>query len=169
MGVCASCLNECFGVGEKDDHERDGLLADGGNNGYNSYQPYGPPSPTGGDPLQRIHESEYLERLVAQTSENLIDIFAPPRLIGGPSTMMTGAPPSMSATPSSRGEWYRTLLESTTPPPVSDDTPVVLDPGSVGEEERKWLEMVVRKGEETVREIGKVKEVGRLVVGLDMD
>jgi hypothetical protein len=47
--------------------------------------------------------------------------------------------------------------------------PVVLDPGVVGGPEREWLESVLKGGEEAVREVGKVKGVGKLVVGLDYE
>ncbi|TGZ83943.1 hypothetical protein EX30DRAFT_302355, partial [Ascodesmis nigricans] len=109
------------------------------------------------------HEREYLDRIVAQTSENLIDIFAPPVMISVP------PPGSMSITPGSgsRGEWYRSFLERV--PPMHVEKPIVLDASEVGEEERRWLESVIRKGEEAVREVARVKGVGKLVVGLDMD
>jgi hypothetical protein len=112
------------------------------------------------DPQQLLHEREYLDRLVIQTSENLIDIFAPP--------MLTGAPSSLSITPNSRGEWYRGLLERTSPPNPPVEKPVVLDASGVDSEERIWLDGLIKKGEEAVKEVAKVKCVGALVVGLDM-
>ena len=145
--------------------EHAGLLGDHSAHTNYGYNPY-PPSPSAAaqgmpDPQNLVHQREYLDRLVAQTSENLIDIFAPP--------MLTGAPASMSITPSSRGEWYRSLLERTSPPSPVVDKPEVLDPTAVGEDERQWLDGVVKKGEEAVKELARVKEVGALVVGLDMD
>lgn len=110
------------------------------------------------DPQALLHEREYLERLVAQTSDNLIDIFAPPML-----TPHSAA----SATPNSRGEWYRSVLNKTSPPGDGPEMPVVLDPSVVGSAEREWLDMVLRGGEEALREVGRVKSVGKLVVGLD--
>lgn len=110
------------------------------------------------DPQALLHEREYLDRLVAQTSENLIDIFAPPMLTH----------PSSAATPNSRGEWYRNVL-SKTQPPQGPEMPVVLDPGVVGGKEREWLESILKGGEEAVREVGRVKGVGKLVVGLELD
>ncbi|KAI5778131.1 hypothetical protein EDC01DRAFT_375389 [Geopyxis carbonaria] len=163
MGVCQSCIDNCLGNRGKESHERDRLLADTSNGNYGNYMHY-PPSPTTAaahDPQQQLHEREYLERLVAQTSENLIDIFAPP--------MLASAPTTMSITPTMRGDWYRNLLERTSPPGLGMEVPIVLDPKAVGEEERIWLESIVRKGEEAVREIGRVKEVGALVIDLDMD
>ncbi|KAF8537341.1 hypothetical protein BDD12DRAFT_807027 [Trichophaea hybrida] len=159
MGVCASCLESCLGVRRKEDSEHTPLLNDTPQNTYATYTGY-PPSPTVA-PQQLLHEREYLDRLVAQTSENLIDIFAPP--------MLTGA--SMSITPSSRGEWYRGLLERTSPPSLSPvlEAPVILDSDIVKSEERRWLDELLKRGEEAVKEVAKVKEVGRLVVGLEMD
>jgi len=61
------------------------------------------------------------------------------------------------------------LLERTSPPSPAVGNPEVLDPTAVGEDERQWLEGIVRKGEEAVKELARVKEVGALVVGLDMD
>jgi len=77
----------------------------------------------------------------------------------------------MSITPSSRGEWYRGLLERTSPPTLSLvlEAPVILDSDVIKSEERKWLDDMLKKGEEAVKELARVKEVGRLVVGLEMD
>jgi len=160
MGACSSCL-ESLGFGGKDD-ERQRLLGHSHDQNYNTgYAPY-PPSPSGHhhgvpDAQQLLQEREYLDRIVAETSENLIDIYAPP--------MITTAPSSM--TPNTRGDWYRTLLERTSPPKEVVEMPVVMDPKIVGSQEREWLEFIVKKGEEAVRDVARVKEVGRLVVGLD--
>lgn len=115
------------------------------------------PNPCLVDPLQLVHEREYLERIVQQTSENLIDIFAPP--------MLTAAPASI--TPTTRADWYRTLLERTSPPRDTIEMPVVLDPKIVGNDEREWLSRLVHGGELAVKDLAKVKEVGALVVGLE--
>ncbi|KAG0130838.1 hypothetical protein HOY82DRAFT_355300 [Tuber indicum] len=160
MGVCLSCL----GIRQKDDSEHQRLLAapndhlhshsyTNGNFANSSHHHSIP------DPQALLHEREYLDRLVAQTSENLIDIFAPPMLTHSNST----------ATPNSRGEWYRSVLSKTSPPNHGPEMPVVLDPGVVGGPEREWLESVLKGGEEAVREVGKVKGVGKLVVGLDYE
>jgi hypothetical protein len=95
---------------------------------------------------------------VAQTSEHLIDIFAPPVL-------------AMSVTPSSRGEWYRSVLERCEGAAGEGEGAAVIvgEPGEVGREERRWLGDVLRRGEEAVKEVAKVRSVGALVVGLDMD
>lgn len=61
------------------------------------------------------------------------------------------------------------MLERTEAPEVVEAKPVVLDPEVVGREERRWLEEVVERGEEAVRGVGRVREVGKLVVGLDYD
>jgi len=130
------------------------------NYGYNAGYPPSPTAVAIQDPQQLLHEREYLDRLVAQTSENLIDIFAPP--------MLAGVPSSMSITPSSRGEWYRNMLEHISPPaPV--EAPVLGDAKEVDAEERVWLRGLLERGEDAVREVTRVREVGALVVGLDMD
>jgi len=162
MGACASCL-ESLGFGGKDDSERQRLLShqhDTYNTGYAGY----PPSPSGHhhhngvpDAQQLLQTREFLDRIVTETSENLIDIYAPP--------MITTAPSSM--TPNTRGDWYRTLLERTSPPKDVVEMPIVLDPKTVGIQEREWLDLIVKKGEEAVRDVARVKEVGRLVVALD--
>ena len=52
---------------------------------------------------------------------------------------------------------------------LNTERPVVLDASAVGEEERRWLAGVVKRGEEAVREVARVKDVGKLVVGLDLE
>jgi hypothetical protein len=47
--------------------------------------------------------------------------------------------------------------------------PVVLDPAVVGAKEREWLDSILKGGEEAVKEVGRVKGVGKLVVGLELD
>lgn len=131
------------------------------NYGYNSGYPPSPTAVAVQDPQQLLHEREYLDRLVVQTSENLIDIFAPP--------MLAGAPSSMSITPSSRGEWYRNLLERTSPPAPAVEVPVLGEAKEVDADERVWLRGLLERGEDAVRELARVREVGALVVGLDMD
>ncbi|KAI5790431.1 hypothetical protein FPQ18DRAFT_35204 [Pyronema domesticum] len=157
MGACASCLGSIIG-GSKDDSEHAPLLPPLPHQaGYSTYAPlHYPPSPSA---APQLLEREYLDRLVAQTSENLIDIFAPPLLTSS----------SMSVTPSSRGEWIRGLLDKTIAPEVPVDEVIILDSKEVKGDERRWLSEVLRKGEDAVRETGRVKEVGRLVVGLEME
>ena len=75
----------------------------------------------------------------------------------------------MSVTPSSRGEWYRSLLERTSPPAPAVEMPVVADAQEVTSDERSWIKGLLERGEEAVREVSNVREVGALVVGLDMD
>jgi len=131
------------------------------NYGYNTGYPPSPTAVAVQDPQQLLHEREYLDQIVAQTSEDLIDIFAPP--------MLAGVPSSMSITPSSRGEWYRNLLERTSPPAPAVETPVLGDANEVDAEERVWMRGLLERGEHAVRELARVREVGALVVGLDMD
>ena len=125
---------------------------------YNTYTNGAyPPSPTqhASDPQQQMYDREYLDRIVAQTSENLIDIFAPPLL------------PAMSVTPSSRGEWYRGLLERVAAPEAAPAEVVLAGAAAVGADERSWLKGLVERGEEARRGVSHVEGVGRLVVGLD--
>jgi len=182
MGACASCLDSCLGVRQKDDGEHAPLLADSAQHAYAAYAGGYPPSPSaapqGGHHQQYLHEREYLDRLVAQTSENLIDIFAPPMLTssaaaGGAGSGLHGSI-LINSTPSnsSRGEWYRSLLEHAAPPSFSNpalEPPVVLDSSAVKSDERRWIDDLLRRGEEAVHDVARVREVGKLVVGLDID
>ncbi|KAI5852748.1 hypothetical protein DFP73DRAFT_14611 [Morchella snyderi] len=160
-----SACSTCLGRRKSDDSEHTRLLTT--HNEHHLYTSGGafmsPSAPHGAhapvDPQTLLHEREYLDRLVAQTSENLIDIFAPPMLTH----------PSSSATPNSRGEWYRSVLRKTEPPQQGPEMPVVLDPAVVGAKEREWLDSLLKGGEEAVKEVGRVKGVGKLVVGLELD
>lgn len=162
MGICSSCLGH---RSSSPDPSRAALLSPTAPTGREGaqYSTFYPPSPLAVaiDPSQQLHEREYLDRLVAQTSEHLIDIFAPPVL-------------AMSVTPSSRGEWYRSLLEREEVVVGGEGSGgkgmvEVRDAAEVGSDERKWLESLLGKGEEAVKEVATVKSVGRLVVGLEMD
>ncbi|TQN73300.1 hypothetical protein CSHISOI_02121 [Colletotrichum shisoi] len=73
MGVCASCL----GRGNKDVYEEDEesrLLYDDPNNVH--YGSFGEQSVIGQeDPMEVQRETEALQRVVAKTSDNMVDIF----------------------------------------------------------------------------------------------
>ncbi|OAA51522.1 hypothetical protein NOR_00115 [Metarhizium rileyi] len=72
MGVCQSCL----GRGDKDDYEESEegrLLYDDGNGmGYGSFND---PAMTGDDTLEAQREHEALQRVIAKTSNNMVDVF----------------------------------------------------------------------------------------------
>ncbi|KAL7274289.1 hypothetical protein RUND412_002814 [Rhizina undulata] len=161
MGLCLSCL----GFSDKDDSEHQGLLGSDQNN-YNSHGYYIPgqfpssqnhPNSHVPDRQALLMEREYLDRIVAQTSENLIDIFAPPVL---PHT-------TTSTTPDSKKKWFEEVLAKMTPPEFTHEMPVVLDPSVVTQSERDWLESLLKSGEEAVEAVGKITDVGPLVVGLE--
>ncbi|TDZ44986.1 hypothetical protein CTRI78_v009158 [Colletotrichum trifolii] len=73
MGICASCL----GRGSKADYEEDEesrLLDDDPNNVH--YGSFGEQNVNGQeDPLEVQRETEALQRVVAKTSDNMVDIF----------------------------------------------------------------------------------------------
>ena len=111
-------------------------------------------------------------------SEDLLDISAPPGLTS--SAAATGAESGLDGSNlncsmpsnSSRGEWYRSLLEHAAPPSFSNPTlepPIVLDSTAVKDDERRWLDDLLRRGEEAIREVARVHEVGKLVVGFDIE
>ncbi|KAL7274608.1 hypothetical protein RUND412_002488 [Rhizina undulata] len=160
MGSCSSCL----GFSEKDDPEHGALLTSDQSN-YNShgYMPGQFPTsqnqPNSDIPNRQepLTEREYLDRIVAQAAEHLIDIFAPPAL---PRT-------NTSATPNSKKKWFQDVLDRTSPPEFRPEMPVVLDQNVVSKSEREWLDIILKSGEEAVEAVGRVKDVGPLVVGLD--
>ncbi|KAI5807871.1 hypothetical protein DFH27DRAFT_285884 [Peziza echinospora] len=63
---------------------------------------------------------------------------------------------------------YRQLLQRTSPP-VVHPMPEVLSPSVVTKEERAWLEEVGEAAERAVGCLVRVREVGRVVVGLELD
>lgn len=72
MGVCQSCL----GRGDKDDYEEseeNRLLYDDGNG--MQYGSFNDPAMSGDDTLEAQREHEALQRVVAKTSNNMVDVF----------------------------------------------------------------------------------------------
>jgi len=93
MGICSSCLGPSFDRDLSDEDESSRLLFDDAH--PSQYGSFGDPN-TGiiqADPQEVQRETEALQKVVAQTSNHLVDIFAmipqnvPPRV---PATMFTG-------------------------------------------------------------------------------
>ncbi|KAK6520988.1 hypothetical protein TWF506_001224 [Arthrobotrys conoides] len=152
MGACASCL----GWNSNDEEERSRLLnADEATYGSQSQHVpgyHGHPQMT--DPGDLEREREQLQRIVAQTNENLIDIFAlqPP----GPYV------------DKSRVEMFKMLLQRTSPPYLAP-MPQPLPEDSISAEEREFMETIGQMADDAVISLKTIKDVGDLVVRIEVD
>ncbi|EWC46902.1 hypothetical protein DRE_03914 [Drechslerella stenobrocha 248] len=148
MGACTSCL----GWNSYDEDERSRLLnAEEAAYGSQSqhFQGYQPQMTDPGD-LER--EREQLQRIVAQTNENLIDIFH--------------KPPAQYFDPS-KVEMYRILLQRTSPPHLTP-MPQPLPDDSISAEERDFMEIIGKMADEAVIGLKTIKDVGDLVVRIEV-
>ncbi|KAM4063205.1 late endosomal/lysosomal adaptor and MAPK and MTOR activator domain-containing protein [Hirsutella rhossiliensis] len=72
MGACASCLGR-RGKDAYDESEESRLLYEDGNG--MAYGSFGDPAMGGDDTLEAQREAEALQRVVAKTSNNMVDVF----------------------------------------------------------------------------------------------
>ncbi|KAH8172352.1 late endosomal/lysosomal adaptor and MAPK and MTOR activator domain-containing protein [Sarocladium implicatum] len=72
MGACSSCLGQ-RGRDSYDEDEENRLLYDDANGAQ--YGSFGEPALSGDDTVEAQRESEALQRVVAKTSNNMVDIF----------------------------------------------------------------------------------------------
>lgn len=72
MGACSSCLGQ-RGRDAYDDDEENRLLYDDANGAQ--YGSFGEPALSGDDTVEAQREDEALQRVVAKTSNNMVDIF----------------------------------------------------------------------------------------------
>lgn len=72
MGACSSCLGQ-RGKDSYDEEEENRLLYDDANGVQ--YGSFGEPALNGDDTIEAQRESEALQRVVAKTSNNMVDIF----------------------------------------------------------------------------------------------
>lgn len=63
---------------------------------------------------------------------------------------------------------YRAVLQKTSPPQLPT-MPEVLPASAVSEEERNWLEEIGVRADEAVGYLTRVKGVGKVVVGLEIE
>ena len=63
---------------------------------------------------------------------------------------------------------YRAVLQKTSPPQLPT-MPEVLPVSVVSEEERNWLEEIGERADEAVEFLTRLKGVGKVVVGLEME
>lgn len=151
MGACSSCL----GWNSYDEDERSRLLnseeAAYGSQGQHvpGYQPQMT------DPGDLEREREQLQRIVAQTNENLIDIFA-------------ALHPPAPYVDKSKVEMYKVLLQRTSPPYLAP-MPQPLPDDSISAEERDFMEIIGKMADEAVIGLKTIKDVGDLVVRIEVD
>jgi len=151
MGACLSCL----GLDSYEEEERSRLLnVDEVNYGAQGQHVTGPYQPQMADPGDLEREREQLQRIVAQTNENLIDIFAL-------------HPPGPYAD-KSKIESLRLLLQKTSPPTLSP-IPEPLPSDSITAEERDFMESIGKMADEAVIGLKTIKDVGNLVVRIEVD
>jgi len=156
MGICASCLGINRRRRYDEDPETSRLLYDDPN--QNQYGGVGHNGPGGKhtDPQDIQRETEALQKIVAQTSDNLIDIFAL-------QPASTFAPPSSIA--ASDDEMH--VPKGSRPTSVHKDiAPVHLD--ALKEEDQVWLDQLSTKAGQTLGSIKIISRVrpGDLVGGL---
>jgi len=163
MGVCYSCL----GINRRRPSEESGesarLLPEDQHSGIYGALNGGHSQPTTQVDLQHLQrETEALQKIVLQTSDNLIDIFA---LHPQPVHSLPPAPFYSSA--SSKSLRYQRLLQKITLPDDSSQ-PKLLAPNDITNEERIWIEELGREAEEVVKAMRTVntEDVGVLVSGL---
>jgi len=151
MGICSSCL----GSKSWNDGEEESRLINSDEPNYGSHVNgnFYPEQMNEQNDHQR--EREQLDRIVAETSDNLIDIF------------------SLHTTPgqyadTSRLQRYRLQLQRISPPtPIQ--MPEILPKECITAEEREMMEIVGKMAEEAMCDLKRIKNVGSLVVQLDVD
>lgn len=150
MGACSSCL----GWNSYDEEERSRLL-NPDEVTYGSQSQHVPGcQPQMTDPGDLEREREQLQRIVAQTNESLIDIFA----------LQPGGP----YVDKSRVEMFKILLQRTSPPYLAP-MPQPLPEDTISAEERDFMEFIGKMADEAVIGLKTIKDVGDLVVRIEVE
>ncbi|KAI9669771.1 MAG: hypothetical protein M1829_005026 [Trizodia sp. TS-e1964] len=165
MGSCLSCLGLGHSRWPFDSSETARLLYDEAaalHYGLNGAAP----GANQLDPQDIQRERQALEHIVAQTSDNLIDIFAlQPQKANAPQLLL---PDTFDTDGNSKTAQYQRLLQEASPvtPPA---WPTPLAPGTITRKDRDWLVELGCNAEVVLERLKRVErgDVGKLLWGFD--